>query len=150
MANRSAIEIAGGLSSVEPAALLGTIDPRNVNIGIDNPWYDEGLSDQETYNRKALPWAGAAYAVVGGSIVQVAGRPDALSGSEMESQYPNLAEVWTRFAAAQNNRDPNPGSLNALVADMRQVAQDIGNVGTINPEQGEGTSLRALKASASA
>jgi len=144
------METAGGLSSAPAEAILSGIDPRDVNVGIKNPWFDEGLSDQEFYNRKALPWEGAAYAVQGGTIVKVAGRPGAASGSEIESQYPNLAEVWSRFAAAQGDRQSNPGSISALVNDMRRVANQIGNVGTINPEQGEGTSLRAMKANATA
>lgn len=149
MANRLAMEVAGGLSSAPAESILSSIDPRDVNVGIKNPWFDEGLSDQEYYNRKALPWEGAAYAVVGGNIVKVAGRPGAATGEEIESQYPNLAEVWSRFAAAQGDRQANPGSINALVNDQRRVANQIGNVGTMNPDQGEGTSLRAAKAAVS-
>lgn len=148
MANRLAMEVAGGLSSADPSVILSNINPRNVHVGIKNPYYEAGYSDQETYNRKALPWEGAAYAIVGGSVVKVAGRADAASGDEIESQYPNLAEVWNRFARAQQDRDANPGGIDALIADQRRVAQQIGDVGTIAPERGEGTSMRALKAAA--
>ena len=140
------MEVAGGLSSAPAESILSGIDPRDVNVGIKNPWFEEGLSDQEFYNRKALPWEGAAYTIAGGSVVKVAGRPDAADGSEIESQYPNLAEVWNRFARAQQDRQANPGSISALVNDMRRVADQIGDVGTIDPERGEGTSLRAMKA----
>ncbi len=149
MANKLAMKVAGGLSSAPAEAILSGIDPRDVNIGIKNPWFEEGLSDQEYYNRSALPWEGAAYAIAGGSVVKVAGRPGAADGDEIESQYPNLAEVWNRFARAQQDRQDNPGSISALVNDQRRVADQIGDVGTINPERGEGTSLRAMKASAS-
>lgn len=148
MATRAAMEIAGGVTSVEPEALLAGIDPRNINIGIENPYYDEGYSDQETYNRKALPWEGAAYVVAGGSITKIGGRPDALEGPELERQYPNLAEVWNRFARAQDDRQSNPGSINALIADQRRVADQIGNVGQLDPELAEGQSLRAEKIAA--
>ena len=148
MSNRLGMEVAGGLSSAPAETILSGIDPRNVNIGIKNPWFEEGLSDQEYYNRKALPWEGAAYAIAGGTIVKVAGRPDALSGDEIENQYPNLAEVWNRFARAQQDRQSNPGSISALVNDQRRVADQIGDVGQIAPERGEGQSLRAMKAAA--
>lgn len=148
MANKLGMEVAGGLSSAPAETVLNGIDPRDVNVGIKNPWYDEGLSDQEYYNRKALPWEGAAYAVAGGTIVKVAGRAGAADGNEIEQQYPNLAEVWQRFASAQRDRQANPGSISALVNDQRRVAQQIGDVGTINPQRGEGTSLVAQKAAA--
>ena len=150
MPNRLAMEVAGGLSSAPAESVLSGIDPRNVNVGIKNPWFEEGLSDQEFYNRKALPWEGAAYAVAGGTIVKVAGRPDAADGDEIESQYPNLAEVWNRFARAQQDRQSDPGSISALVNDMRRVANQIGDVGQMDPERGEGQSLRAAKAAAKA
>ena len=148
MANKLAMEVAGGLSSAPAETVLNGIDPRDVNVGIKNPWYDEGLSDQEYYNRKALPWEGAAYAISGGTIVKVAGRAGAADGDQIESQYPNLAEVWQRFASAQQDRQANPGSISALVNDQRRVAQQIGDVGTIDPQRGEGTSLVAQKAAA--
>jgi hypothetical protein len=148
MANKLAMEVAGGLSSAPAEAILSSIDPRDVNVGIKNPAYEDGLSDQEFYNRKALPWEGAAYAVAGGTIVKVAGRSGAASGPEIEQQYPNLAEVWQRFAAAQQDRQANPGSLSALINDQRRVANQIGDVGTIDPQRGEGTSLTARKAAA--
>jgi len=148
MANKLAMEVAGGLSSAPAETVLNGIDPRDVNVGIKNPWYDEGLSDQEYYNRKALPWEGAAYAIAGGTIVKVAGRAGAADGSEIERQYPNLAEVWQRFASAQKDRQANPGSISALVNDQRRVANQIGDVGTIDAQRGEGTSLVAQKAAA--
>lgn len=148
MANQLAMDVAGGLSSADPSVVLSNIDPRNVNVGIENPYYDAGFSDQETYNRKALPWEGAAYTFVNGSLVKVAGRADADTGSELETRYPNLVEVWNRFADAQQQRDSNPGSIEALIADQRRVANQIGNVGQIDPEMGEGTSLRAQKQAA--
>lgn len=144
--SRLGMEVAGGLTSAPAEVILSGIDPRDVNVGIKNPWFEEGLSDQEYYNRKALPWEGAAYAIAGGSIVKVAGRPGAADGAQIEQMYPNLAEVWNRFARAQQDRQSNPGSISALVNDMRRVADQIGDVGTIDPERGEGTSLRAMKA----
>jgi len=147
MANKLAMEVAGGLSSADPSAILShqDIDPRDIHVGIDNPYAEAGYSDQETYNRKALPWEGAAYTIVGGSIVKVAGRSGAKDGDQIERSYPNLAQVWNRFARAQQDRDSNPGSIDALIADQRRVAQQIGEVGELDPELGEGTSLRAQK-----
>lgn len=148
MTTRLAMEEAGGLSSAPPSALLQQVDPRDVNVGIKNPYYEKGHSDQEYYNRKALPWEGAAYSIAGGSVVQVAGRSEAASGTKIEQNHPNLAEVWQRFARAQQNRDPNPGNIDALMADLRSVASNLDKVGTIDPSAGEGQSLRALKARA--
>lgn len=148
MASQLAMDVVGGGSSIPASAIVAQIDPRNVNVGIKNPAYEVGQSDQEYYNRKALPWEGAAYAVDPGtgSIVKVAGRPDAADGSTIENAYEGLAEMWTRFAAAQQNRDPNPGSLSALYADQEQVMSNVSGPGEINPKQGEGQSLVAKKA----
>ena len=150
MASQLGIDVVGGGSSIPASAIVAQIDPRNIHVGIKNPAYDEGASDQEFYNRKALPWEGAAYAVDPGtgSIVQVAGRPDAASGPDIENKYEGLAEVWTRFAAAQQNRDPNPGSLSQLYADQRSVLSNVSGPGEISPKQGEGQSLVARKARA--
>jgi len=140
-------QVAGGLSSVDPSHILSTIDPRDVNVGIDNPYYAAGESDQETYNRHALPWEGAAYAVTGtGEIIKVAGREGAASGNEIMNSHGNLSEVWTRFAAAQQARDPDPGSISALIEDQRSLALQANlDVGESDPGRGEGESLQAKK-----
>lgn len=141
MADRISMEVAPGVKNLDPAALLEGIDIRDIQIGVEH-----GPTGQ-TYNRMAVPWAGAAYTLVDGSWTKIAGRPGSISGDEVENNYPNLADVWRQFAQAQQNRDSNPGSFTALVNDLRSVARSINNVGTQSP--GEGTSLRAMKLAAS-
>lgn len=36
---------------------------QHYNVGIRNPWFEIGESEQETYNRRQLPWAGNSYRV---------------------------------------------------------------------------------------
>lgn len=139
MANKLAMEVAGGLSNVDPSAILGSIDPRNVHVGIEH-----GPSGT-TYNRKALPWEGAAYTNING-WTKIAGRPDAATGEELEKNYGDLTEVWSQFDRAQDERASNPGTFGALVSDLRRVAQNIGGTsGELDPELGEGSSIRARK-----
>lgn len=61
---------------------------KHYNVGITNPWFEAGLSDQETYNRRKLPWAGKSYTVDdSGSLVGDA------------SDVPDgLVDQWEAFA----------------------------------------------------
>jgi len=62
------------------------------------------------------------------------------------NSHGNLSEVWTRFAAAQQARDPDPGSISALIEDQRSLALQANlDVGESDPGRGEGESLRAKK-----
>jgi len=139
MASQIGMELFQGAKNLDPGHYVGERDLREFHIGITH-----GPSGA-TYSRLALPWAGAAYTFVNGDLVKVMGRPGALDGNEMEDTYPNLVSVWSNFADAQSQRDSNPGSFGALVADLQAIAQDLPSVGQMDPEQGEGTSLRARK-----
>lgn len=143
MANKLAMTTAGGISRLPPNELLRGIDPRDVHVGVENPWADTpGGSDRERYNRAALPWEGAAYTLVGGSWRKVAGRPNAVSGEQLENQFPNLAAVWQSFARAQSGRGSS-GSLPQLRADLVAAAQQVSSPGSMS--ESEGQSIRALK-----
>lgn len=145
MANKLAMTVGGGLSGLDPGEILQSLDPRDIHVGVDNPWADTpGGSDRETYNRAALPWEGAAYTLVGGSWVKVGGRPNAVTGEQLENQFPNLAAVWQSFARAQSGRGSS-GSLPQLRADLVQAAQQVSSPGRMDPGAGEGQSIRALK-----
>lgn len=143
MASKLAMTVGGGLNKLDPGEFLNSIDPRDVHVGVENPWADTpGGSDQETYNRAALPWEGAAYTLVGGSWVKVGGRPNAVTGEQLENQFPNMAQVWQSFARAQSGRGDS-GSLPQLRADLVQAAQQVSSPG--EQAEGEGQSIRALK-----
>lgn len=145
MASKLAMTTGAGLNKLPAGEILQRIDPRDVHVGVENPWADTpGGSNQERYNRAALPWEGAAYTLVGGSWIKVGGRPNAVTGEQLENQFPNLAEVWQSFARAQSGRGPS-GSLPQLRADLVSAAQAVSSPGQMDPGAGQGQSIRALK-----
>lgn len=73
-----------------PMEAVGEALLQHYNVGITNPWFEIGLSDQETYNRRKLPWAGKSYTVAeDGSLV--GDNPEVPEG---------LAGAWENLADA--------------------------------------------------
>lgn len=72
-----------------PVEAVGEALLQHYNVGISNPWFEIGRSDQETYNRRKLPWAGKTYTVSESGDV---------SGPNVEELPANLVNQWALFA----------------------------------------------------
>jgi len=77
------------LQSDIPMEAVGEALLQHYNVGITNPWFEAGYSDQETYNRRRLPWAGNRYTVDENGDV---------SGPNAESLPDNLKQAWVNLA----------------------------------------------------
>lgn len=95
-------EMPKGIHGSIPVDAVGEALLKHYNVGITNPWFELGLSDQETYNRRKLPWAGKSYTVddSGNLVGDAADVPD------------GLAAQWEAFAEESRDviaRDGAPG-----------------------------------------
>jgi len=81
-------EMPKSIHSGIPIDAIGEALLQHYNVGISNPWFEAGLSDQETYNRRKLPWAGKNYTVTDSGE---------LAGDTSEVPA-GLARQWEAFA----------------------------------------------------
>jgi len=85
---------------------------QHYNMGIKNPWYEIGVSEQETYNRRKLPWSGKIYKVDEGGNVS---GPNAEQVPEkLKAQWKNLAEA----SRAVSDGEGAYGDLETLYEDF--------------------------------
>ncbi len=87
-----------GIQSDIPMDAVGEALLQHYNVGIQNPWYEAGYSDQQTYNRRKLPWAGKSYTV---------NEDGELVGDNPEISDA-MANVWSQLA--QQARDVLKGN----------------------------------------
>jgi hypothetical protein len=102
-----------------PMEAVGEALLQHYNVGISNPWFEIGRSDQETYNRRKLPWAGKNYTVDENGNV---------SGPNVESLPENLVNSWGRLAdsARANLRGERYENLEAFFQQgLADVAEDL-------------------------
>lgn len=105
-----------GIQSDIPIEAVGDALLQHYNVGIQNPWYDIGRSDQETYNRRKLPWAGKSYSVDENGNV---------SGPNSEQIPEGLKSAWSNLADAA--REVMGGeSYENLEAMFQQGLQEVG------------------------
>jgi len=99
-----------------PMDAVGEALLQHYNVGIENPWYKIGKSDQETYNRRKLPWAGKTY------NVDEAGD---LTGDNPEVPE-KMARAWEGLAKAARTylEDENFGDLETL---YEEGLEDVGS-----------------------
>lgn len=83
-----------------------------------NPWFDIGLSDQETYFRRRLPWAGKSYSVSENGNV---------SGPNAEALPENLKDNWRNLASAARSVTTGPGSYGDLETLHEDFLTEIGD-----------------------
>jgi len=80
-------------STLQPTAIAEVL-AQHYNVGITNPWFEAGLSEQETYTRRQLPWSGNNYEVSPSGNV---------SGANASKIPEGLKEQWRRMSEASRN-----------------------------------------------
>ena len=91
---------------------------RHYNMGITNPWYELGVSDQETYNRRRLPWSGRRYKVAEDGTV---------SGPNVDELPENLVENWQNLAEASRAVMAGEGAYGDLETLYDEALTEIGS-----------------------
>lgn len=102
-----------------PMDAVGEALLQHYNVGIKNPWFEIGRSDQETYNRRKLPWAGKSYTVDENGNV---------SGPNADEIPENLKGSWANLASAARSqlKGNNYENLEALFQQgLSDVAEEL-------------------------
>lgn len=100
-------------SDIQPQA-IGNVLAQFYNVGITNPWYEQGLSDQKTYARRRLPWAGHSYSVREDGTVVTEDGPDVKEG--LKQQWRNLA---------RESRQNGAGEFYADLEELKEERLDV-------------------------
>ena len=90
---------------------------QHYNMGIKNPWYELGVSEQETYNRRRLPWSGKRYEVDEGGNV---------SGPNVEQLPEELTDQWANLAEASRKVSEGEGAYGDLETLYDEFLMEVG------------------------
>jgi hypothetical protein len=91
---------------------------QHYNMGIKNPWYEIGVSEQETYNRRRLPWSGKSYSVAEGGSV---------SGPNVEQLPEGLTDQWANLAEASRKVSDGEGAYGDLETLYDEFLLEVGD-----------------------
>lgn len=91
---------------------------QHYNMGITNPWFELGVSEQETYNRRQLPWAGNNYTVSEGGNV---------SGPNVEALPDSLTDQWENLAEASRDISDGEGAYGDLETLYDEFLTEVGD-----------------------
>jgi hypothetical protein len=109
-------EMPKAIQSDIPMDAVGEALLQHYNVGIQNPWFEIGRSDQETYNRRKLPWAGKSYTV---------SEDGSVSGPNTSEIPEGLLDSWQRLADAARSEMEGERYEN-LEAMFQQGLQAVG------------------------
>lgn len=107
-----------GIHSSIPIDAVGEALLQHYNVGIPNPWAAIGISDQETYNRRKLPWAGKSFTVDSdGNVI----------GETPRGVSEDMEEVWGNLATTMDDMAEGEGEYGDLKTLHEELLTEVGD-----------------------